>query len=180
MPRHFFQGPISKAHPACSSPHTSSSVCGYFAGHLIHWINCFPASILESLHLADHGRIHAAIFCAPLVNCRNALSMFAAQFRHGNATFRLTQDRKNLLLSKSARLHQNIPGHNAEMASDGSVRVDLLRVLNGPLCSLAQLCCRHSHTWVLPLSLEEYYGSANATQPDESGRCHCWTKRCVP
>jgi hypothetical protein len=70
--------------------------------------------ILQALHLADHGRIHAAILRALLVERRRAHAMLAAQISHRHTSLGLAQDRKDLGFVKSRHLHQILLSHLAE------------------------------------------------------------------
>ena len=69
---------------------------------------------LHGLHLADHGRIHAAILRPLFVERRIAHAMFAAQLGHWHTAFSLAQDRKNLGFAISGHLHLNLLVHLAE------------------------------------------------------------------
>jgi hypothetical protein len=70
--------------------------------------------VLQALHLADHGRIHAAILRAPLIEGRRAHAMLAAQLSHRHTSLGLAQDRKDLGFVESRHLHQIILSHLAE------------------------------------------------------------------
>jgi hypothetical protein len=69
---------------------------------------------LNGLHLADHGRIHAAILCSPFVERRIAHAMFTAKLGHRHTTFSLSQDRKDLGFAISGHLHLNLLVYLAE------------------------------------------------------------------
>jgi len=64
----------------------------YFSEHLLQ----LPVLVLKRLHLADHRRVHPAIFRLPFVERRIAHAMLAAQLGRRHAAFGLTQDRKDL------------------------------------------------------------------------------------
>jgi len=70
--------------------------------------------VLKRLHLAHHGRIHAAILGPPLVKRCAADPMLAAQFGNGHPALRLAQHAHDLGFGETALLHRNLLVHLAE------------------------------------------------------------------
>lgn len=64
-----------------------------------------PVRLFRGLHLADQGRVRAAIPRPPLLERRAAHAMRPAQFGLWHPSFGLPLDRKDLTVSVSACLH---------------------------------------------------------------------------
>ncbi len=86
--------PSPDAYPSAVLPVRSSRHTSYSAAGLI----------LQSLHLADHRSVHAAILRTPLVKASSAHPVLSAQLWHKNAASCLAQDGKDLGFAESARV----------------------------------------------------------------------------
>jgi hypothetical protein len=85
--------------------------------------------IFHGLHLADQGRIHAAIFRPPFVKRGIAHAMFTAQLGHRHTAFGLPQDRDDLFIGAYAA---------PPRATVPSSSVYLLVFIQNPLTHLAE------------------------------------------
>src|SRR3546814_5962576 len=72
--------------------------------------------LLELLHPADHGHIHAAELAAPLVERRRADAVLAAQLRHGRTGLGLLEHGDDLAVGEAGLLHRS-EEHTSELQS---------------------------------------------------------------
>jgi hypothetical protein len=69
-----------------------------------------PVLVLQLLELGHQRRIHAAELAAPLVECRRADAVLAAQLRYGCAGFSLLEHGQDLAVGESGFFHGTSSG----------------------------------------------------------------------
>src|SRR5690606_12570792 len=73
-----------------------------------------PVLVLQFLHPADHGHLHAAELAAPLIERRRADAVLSAQLRHGRTGLGLLEHGDDLAVGEARLLHGNLLGESYE------------------------------------------------------------------